>query len=815
MGNFKRSVLFAVLTPLLAPATWALGLGEMKMLSYLNEPLQAEVTLLDVNGLEAEDIHIRLATADDFARMGVERAYFLTSVQFTVEVDTSGRGRVLLTTTEPLLEPYIDLIVETRWPAGRLLREYTVLVDLPDINRTELMTSSSKPVNPRGQQASRSAAPENKPVAKASPRPARNYDGNAGAMPTPGERYLVQRNDTLSEISARGRPQGASVEQAMVATLEMNPEAFNGGNINGLKAGYVLNMPTEDDIGLTNQGANRAVAEQNKDWRNGVRRQPALRVVADNELLDSNSIDTDIEEPLLADDDQNAETLAARSQAVLSSDEAADRAAANVAEADNAQDEKPLPNASVAGESAARAASSAVDLAAIQQRLSQLSDQVDNMRELVTLKDQQIAILQQQLAAKAVTTNDSDAIAETAASKSGFGWWIYVLGVFVLASIGGILYARRADQHASDDLLEALDDNVDGDFLRDSAELKPAPTEDSAESEESSAADTAEIEKDGERGYGRLLLNSYAEVDTVADAIAEADIYMAYGRSQQAIDLLTAATRAEPTQPAGFVKMVEIHLKNDCRAEAEALLPAIAKTDDALALLSVEKMISDYRLTEVASEASFDLGEALVNAAANGTEQAQLTDGDNTTGGDALNIDALSIDPLNIDPLSIDALTPSEDVSFALPNTDSITSRADEDLTNAATLAEDNVSDLELDLADWSDLELQEAAAQPQEGAEPQPQEEAEPKESKLPPELAAVLGSDIPPPAADYVPDDEDGQLVYASESNPAEAKLDLARAYLDMGDDEGARPVLEEVISEGDLQQQAQARELLLRIE
>ena len=64
-------------------------------------------------------------------------------------------------------------------------------------------------------------------------------------------------------------------------------------------------------------------------------------------------------------------------------------------------------------------------------------------------------------------------------------------------------------------------------------------------------------------------------------------------------------------------------------------------------------------------------------------------------------------------------------------------------------------------------------------------------------------------------MPDDEDGQLVYASESNPAEAKLDLARAYLDMGDDEGARPVLEEVISEGDLQQQAQARELLLRIE
>lgn len=122
----------------------ALGLGEISLESYLNEPLRAEVDLLNVQGLHEDQIRIRLATSEDFKRMGVDRAYFLTSISFDVEVDDNGRGRIVLTSEDPVLEPYLDFIVEARWPSGRLLREYTVLVDPPVFDQAVPVVSASE-----------------------------------------------------------------------------------------------------------------------------------------------------------------------------------------------------------------------------------------------------------------------------------------------------------------------------------------------------------------------------------------------------------------------------------------------------------------------------------------------------------------------------------------------------------------------------------------------------------------------------------------------------------------------------------------------
>ncbi len=110
-----------------ASSTYALGLGDLELESFLNEPLHGKVDLLNTAGLHADEIHIRLATREDFERMGVERAYFLTSIKFEVSIDGNGRGSIMLSTDDPVLEPYLDFIVEARWPNGRLLREYTVL----------------------------------------------------------------------------------------------------------------------------------------------------------------------------------------------------------------------------------------------------------------------------------------------------------------------------------------------------------------------------------------------------------------------------------------------------------------------------------------------------------------------------------------------------------------------------------------------------------------------------------------------------------------------------------------------------------------
>ena len=123
-----------------------LGLGEMTLGSYLNEPLNAQVDLLNVGGLHEDQIRVRLATTDDFKRMGVDRAYFLTSITFDVEIDDNGRARIVITSEDPVLEPYLDFIVEARWPSGRLLREYTVLVDPPVFDQSNPVISASRRV---------------------------------------------------------------------------------------------------------------------------------------------------------------------------------------------------------------------------------------------------------------------------------------------------------------------------------------------------------------------------------------------------------------------------------------------------------------------------------------------------------------------------------------------------------------------------------------------------------------------------------------------------------------------------------------------
>lgn len=770
MRNFKRSVLVAALLPLLSPATWALGLGEMKMRSYLNEPLKAEVALLDVNGLNAEDIRIRLATAEDFSRMGVERAYFLTSVQFSVEIDDSGRGRVLLTTTEPLLEPYIDLILETRWPAGRLLREYTVLVDLPDMNRTELMVSSSETLSQMAQQSTPQKTQPQPLETPPKPRPSREYGRDAKALPTPGERYLVEKNDTLWEIAARGRPAGATVEQTMVATVEMNPQAFKAGNINGLKAGYVLYMPAEDDIRLSNLDAVSAVSQQNQDWRNGVRRQPALRVVADNELRD---------------DGQLSASAAQNTASVVAPDgsEVAPEGDARSDDLDQVSDaaDTQVDTSALSGSTNAEPAAATPDLVLIQQRLSQLSDQVENMRELVTLKDEQIASLQQQLAAKSASQPDTAAAATPAmpAADEGLPWWMYVLGGVVLLGAGGAFVARRADRKVQRDMMQTLGVGVAHKISKEQIPLKTAPADEADEP----TNNAPEAEQDGERGYGRKLHNAYAQENPIADAIAEADIYIAYGRYQQALDLLAAATKAEPGHAQGFLKMLEIYLKNDRREEAAALLPSIINTGNTEAQLAAEGMLNDYRAPEIAAETLGELADVALAAA---PTPAPVT-------SSGVDVPETVIE----DTLDFDLVAPAPEAHEVLST----------ELDRAALDERDEaVMDVELDLADWGDTELESASEDSKQSAH---------LDGKLPPELAAVLGSDVPPPVVEHVPDDEDGELVYATETNPVDTKLDLARAYLDMGDEDGARPVLEEVISEGDLQQQAQARELLLRIE
>ncbi len=748
---------WVAIAAMLPCSSWGLGLGDITLTSYLNEPLAAEVELLDVQNLTADDIRVRLATQDAFDRLGVERAYFLTSINFEVIVE-GGTGKILLKTSKPLLEPYLDFLVETRWPDGRLLREYTVLVDLPS------SPVASEPAATLGKSA---AAPEPSvtptPEAEAprfvtpETRPDRNYDRDAEMMPRTGGRYLVQSNDTLWEIATAAAPEGASIEQTMLATAQMNADAFTGGNINGLKAGYVLELPEERDILMSQREAFSAVAQANEDWRNGVRRAPALRVVADDEIPADDDVD---------DWQESTEATVFADEGDDEGDTAADVMAAGVepdafSDVGDVQDPLPSPSESVGS---APSGPSSSELMEIEARLTALSEQVGSLRELVVVKDQQIAALEAQLANQQASPapTPSQAVAPRASTvEGGYPWWLFALGGVALLAIGAVVYTRRIQRPVM--VLKRT---------APPAELEPSVNRPN-ELEAAMAPVPADAARsgDGERGYGQRLHNDYVEENPVADAVAEADIYVAYGRYQQALNLLETAAKTNPDDPAAILKMVEIYLKNDRIDEARTAAQGLEGLGDGSAYGQASRMLSD---AEERADA-VDLGEL------------------------AAPVDSpLSLD-LDIAEQTLSSAPPVDldlDLDLGQAKFDEMPASSAEDgqLTNGAQLA--NPAEEEIDLGAGM-ADLSEPASSPE----------------SLPAELAEVLGSDIPPPEADEEIEGEG--LVYAQEVDPIDTQLDLARAYIDMGDEDGARPVLNDVIASGDLRQQAEARELLVSID
>ena len=275
---------------------WALGLGELTLHSYLNEPFRAEVALLEADTFDDSDVLVGLASELEFERLGVSRDFFLTRINFQVESDELGR-RVVLTTEAPLREPYLDLVVEARWPDGRLLREYTVLIDLPP--RPMVAEDQDAPVEKAAQLANQVI------VSEAGRTDARvgGYATDAASRPSPGSQYLVTNTDTLWRIASDGAAAGISVEQTMLEIVAANPAAFQAGNINGLKSGYVLQIPEADDIRIDLATALDEVALQNEEWARGVARESqGLTLVADAKTEAAETSEFVSDETIISDD---------------------------------------------------------------------------------------------------------------------------------------------------------------------------------------------------------------------------------------------------------------------------------------------------------------------------------------------------------------------------------------------------------------------------------------------------------------------------------------------------------------------------------
>ncbi|MDH3315873.1 MAG: hypothetical protein OER43_08930 [Gammaproteobacteria bacterium] len=279
-------LLFAVIPTV----TLALGLGNVEVSTTLNEPLRAEIPVTGIKPGEVELIDVRLGTNEQFRRAGIERPFHLTQLKFKVVSDGERKARIEVTTRESVTEPFLNFLVELNWPSGRMIREYTLLLDPPvygaaissmrkrSIATVETVPESSQATAPQplsepltAPEAQRSPpAPVTAPRAAApgvaapgapepSPEPylapKRAAAPTAAMAPPPDlagvDRYgPVVANESLWSIAARVRPdEGISIQRMMLAMLEANRNAFFLDNINALKKGAVLRVPGRDEIG--------------------------------------------------------------------------------------------------------------------------------------------------------------------------------------------------------------------------------------------------------------------------------------------------------------------------------------------------------------------------------------------------------------------------------------------------------------------------------------------------------------------------------------------------------------------------------------
>jgi pilus assembly protein FimV len=284
----RKFLSVCLLSVLFVPAVvQSLGLGEIRLNSYLNQPLDAEIELMLSSPDELRSLELRIPDRETFERLGLDRPGFLDQVEFEIDGAPGSRARINVRSTDAVVEPFLTFLVEATWSGGRLLREYTVLLDPPAFMPGGEAPASTPVQAPAATDEGTLTRPAPAPVAAPAPEPvpAPPTPAPAPAKPSPGFESApgtygpVQRSETLWGIAEGVRPDDAvSMNQMMMALYEANPEAFEG-NINRLRAGTILRVPERSEIIRLGAGeATRAVMAQNEAWRGRIER-PRLELV--------------------------------------------------------------------------------------------------------------------------------------------------------------------------------------------------------------------------------------------------------------------------------------------------------------------------------------------------------------------------------------------------------------------------------------------------------------------------------------------------------------------------------------------------------
>ncbi|MBA4176859.1 MAG: hypothetical protein C0505_09915 [Leptothrix sp. (in: Bacteria)] len=273
-----------------ASQAWALGLGRLTVSSSLGETLRAEIEVTSITPEEASSLQLRIATPDAYRAAGVDYNAALQSARAVIIKRPDGRSAVRITGDRAVLEPFVDVIIEATWSSGRLVREYTMLFDPPTARTAQAPAPATGPVMapaptpaPAAPTAASVAAapaaappaaapavPAARPAARPTSRPAPIEPPRvpvASAAPAGGDTVRVRSGDSLSRIAERALQPGLSLDQMLVSLFRGNPQAFVADNMNRLKSGAVLTVPSSEQVGkVSAREARELIVAQSADF---------------------------------------------------------------------------------------------------------------------------------------------------------------------------------------------------------------------------------------------------------------------------------------------------------------------------------------------------------------------------------------------------------------------------------------------------------------------------------------------------------------------------------------------------------------------
>lgn len=865
----------------------ALGLGGINVTSALGQPLKADIELVAVGKAEKASLVARLASPDIYKGAGLEYPYG-SKFKFQIESRANGEPYLRVTSAQPVNDPFVSLLVELTWASGKLLREYTFLLDPPDYVPEQPKPAEVEAVAPAVQAApvepapaeqpaaapvpsEAAAAPVEQPAEKPAEQPAAAAPAKqvaaAPAKPVATGDITVKRGDTLNKIAAQNKPSDVSLERMLVALYRANAAQFDGRNMNRIKTGKILRLPEQNELAAVEQAeAVKEIRAQAADW-NAYRQRLASAAAASTQPQEAQQVAAGKITSSVADKAPVAKE-SAKEVLKLSKGEAPGDQVAAGGKTMTAEDKK-----SAAQEEAIAKAKA---LKEEQGRAAMLEQNLKDMERLAQLKSEAAALAQGASAAapeSAVAATSAVAAAsevkpapvakpkpkvvepEPTLVDQILGEPLYLAaGAAVLLGLGGLGFMLSRRKQAEAIAASTVKEDVGTITGRIATPVAPSPETGDFTTAAESAAEEGPVSEE-------------------VDPISEADLFLNFGRDAQAEEILKEALHNTPNDHRIHLKLLGIYANRKDAESFAAIARQLHDSGDEEAWQQAAEMgrklepenpmygggtiedaesatmrtpalnvTPDFVVGETAPaavpEVDFDLGAPAAEEEKPVPEQDFLSQAATTmvlspeekaaAQAEPMDFDVTSTNPAMAaapEAMDFDVTSTSPALSAATPVDVDITGSLDVGAVAAQKEKEEEISLSELDdlIFDVTATHPSMPAAQP-EGGKPEAEKPAA-DEGAMAFTLDFPIESEPQPAAAPQPADIGLADISLNLEEVPAAGaaevkdehwhevatKLDLARAYQEMGDVTGAREILEEVLTEGDAGQREAAQAII----